>query len=110
MAVDPGHRRESWRAWERTGRDRIMLYALAVGRAQPSSFGAAITTENSGVEQRLSGLILCWPRVVPRPSVPSPDMLVHADQKIVLHKPIPVAGSAPRANGCRRVWDKGSAH
>jgi acyl dehydratase len=98
------------RSWDSTA---AMLYAVGVGA---STDEIEFTTENSsGVEQRVLptfatvigggaggggglGVIGSF----------NPAMLVHGEQAIELHSPLPVEGTASTSGKISGIWDKGS--
>lgn len=115
MPIDPnavGFRGEpTRRAW--TSDDSI-LYALGVGGgAEDPADELAFTTENTnGVDQQVlptmavvlgmgggSALAGIGPF--------NPAMLVHGEQAITLHRPIPVAGEVETVGEITAIWDKG---
>jgi acyl dehydratase len=93
-----------------------LLYALGVGAgaADPAGFELEYTTENSaGITQRV---LPTFPLVVPRgnewlTSIGdfSLSMLVHGEQSIELHNPIPVSGAASSTTTVSGMYDKGSS-
>jgi acyl dehydratase len=113
VTVDPrivGNRSEIWeRTW--TPADS-MLYALAVGAGlgDPTT-DLAFTTENTaGVEQRALPTLLCVLAAGATPDLGPIDrhMLLHAEQELVSHKPLPVGGRLRAVTTVSEVWDKGS--
>jgi acyl dehydratase len=105
-----GEPRES--SW--TSKD-CLLYALGVGAGvpDPTGFELEFTTENSqGVEQRV---LPTFPVVVPggkgamaKVGTFNPAMLVHGEQSVTLHAPLPVEGRVSGATTITGVYDKGS--
>lgn len=104
-----GPGRSSW-----TSSDAL-LYALAVGAGQDDPLAELdLTTENSeGIEQK----ILPTYAVVIKQRAPETKMsfadlgdarIVHAQQEIVLHQPLPVAGTAELTSTITGVFDQGS--
>jgi acyl dehydratase len=98
------------RAW--TSKDAI-LYALGVG----SGLGDPLqelqfTTENSAeVEQRVLptfGVLIAQTGGRRRLGDFNPAMLVHAEQGVTLHAPIPVEGAVRTTSKVTGIYDKGS--
>ena len=96
-----------------TSRDAL-LYALGVGAGQEDPLRELeLTTENSqGVVQRVLptfGVVVVQ-RGGPRRSLGDFDraMLVHAEQALVLHRPLPVEGRASITSTLVGIYDKGS--
>jgi acyl dehydratase len=96
-----------------------LLYALGVGAGatDPTGFELEFTTENSdGIEQKA---LPTMPVVIaPKQSRPGPmsaigtfdfAMLVHGEQAITLHRPMPVAGTAMMQGKVAAMYDKGKA-
>jgi len=100
-----------------TSKDSL-LYALGVGAGatDPTGFELEFTTENSdGVEQKA---LPTMPVVIggtggagPMNAIGTFDwaMLVHGEQAITLHKPVPVAGNAMVTGKVAAMYDKGKA-
>jgi acyl dehydratase len=100
-----------------TSKDSL-LYALGVGAGatDPTGFELEFTTENSdGIEQKA---LPTMPVVIgaaggagPMSAVGTFDwaMLVHGEQSVTLHKPVPVAGSAMVTGRVAAMYDKGKA-
>ena len=100
-----------------TSKDSL-LYALGVGAGatDPTGFELEFTTENSnGIEQQA---LLTMPVVIggtggagPMNAIGTFDwaMLVHGEQAITLHKPVPVAGTAMVTGKVAAMYDKGKA-
>jgi acyl dehydratase len=101
-----------------TSKDSL-LYALGVGAGatDPTGFELEFTTENSdGIEQKA---LPTMPVTISGPgSGPGPmaligtfdfAMLVHGEQSITLHQPVPVAGSAKIQGKVAAMYDKGKA-
>jgi acyl dehydratase len=103
-----GPREVSW-----TSRDAL-LYALGVGAGQDDPLRELeFTTENSqGVEQRVLptyGVVLLQGGGGRAPlGDVDRAMLVHAEQALTLHRPLPVAGRASVTSTVTGVYDKGS--
>lgn len=98
------------RSWTSTD---ALLYALGVG----AGFGDPLqelefTTENSeGIEQQVLptfGVLLSQAGRRRRLGDFDPAMLVHAEQGITLHRPLPVAGTARTTSTVTGIYDKGS--
>jgi acyl dehydratase len=100
-----------------TSKDSL-LYALGVGAGatDPTGFELEFTTENSnGIEQKA---LPTMPVVIggtggagPMSVIGTFDwaMLVHGEQAITLHKPVPVAGTAMVTGKVAAMYDKGKA-
>ncbi|GEL24591.1 3-alpha,7-alpha,12-alpha-trihydroxy-5-beta-cholest-24-enoyl-CoA hydratase [Pseudonocardia sulfidoxydans NBRC 16205] len=113
MPIDPGAvGREGapcTRSWDSTD---ALLYAVGVG----AGLGAPteeleFTTENSdGVVQRVLPTFAVLLSQAPTPSFGDVDraMLVHAEQDLVLHRPVPVEGTVTTTARITGVHDKGS--
>src|SRR5262245_31472140 len=91
-----------------------LLYALGVGAGQENPLEElAFTTENShGVVQQVLptfGVIVVQ-HGGPRQSFGDFNraMLVHAEQSLTLHRPLPVAGTASITSRLAGIYDKGS--
>ncbi|HUJ64844.1 MAG TPA: MaoC/PaaZ C-terminal domain-containing protein [Acidimicrobiales bacterium] len=92
-----------------------LLYALGVGAGvlDPTGFELEFTTENSqDVTQRV---LPTFPVVVPggagafgQIGTFNPAMLVHGEQSVQLHAPLPVEGSVSSVTTITGVYDKGS--
>lgn len=85
----------------------VMLYALGVGA---STDELCYTYENAELRTLPTfGVIPAFPALAGMGSVMSfnPMMLLHGEQKIVLHKPIPTSGSVTTEGEVMHVWDKG---
>lgn len=124
----------SERSWTSTD---CLLYALGVGAGMldPAGKELEFTTENSlGIEQRVlptfATIVGAGKRAAPRPGDPSPSqphtdesdrrqvafefgsfdpaMLVHGEQAIHLHGPIPAAGTVRTTTTVAGIYDKGS--
>jgi len=92
----------------------VLLYSLGVGAGQEEPLGELeFTTENSGdVVQRVLPTfgVLLTQRVSTRDQLGSFDnaMLVHAEQSLTLHRPLPVEGRASVVTRVAGIYDKGS--
>jgi acyl dehydratase len=92
-----------------------LLYALGVGAGaiDPTGFELEFTTENSnGVPQKV---LPTFPVVVPggaggftKVGSFNPAMLVHGEQSVELHGPLPVEGTVSAVTTITGVYDKGS--
>jgi acyl dehydratase len=92
-----------------------LLYALGVGAGvvDPTGFELEFTTENSqDVAQRV---LPTFPVVVPggagafgQIGTFNPAMLVHGEQSVALHGPLPVEGSVSSITTITGIYDKGS--
>jgi acyl dehydratase len=102
--TEPGRR--SWDSKD------ALLYALGVGCGVND---LAFVTENSqGVDQQVlptMGVVLGTPGSSPFEKVGEIDwtMLLHGEQSIELHQPIPVAGTVESVAEIVGIYDKGSA-
>jgi acyl dehydratase len=93
-----------------------LLYALGVGAGvlDPTGFELEFTTENSqDIAQRV---LPTFPVVVPQGSGAfgqigtfNPALLVHGEQSVALHGPLPVEGSIRSVTTITGIYDKGSA-
>ncbi|AEA25126.1 MaoC/PaaZ C-terminal domain-containing protein [Pseudonocardia benzenivorans] len=113
MPIDPGAvgregepRSRSWDSKD------ALLYAVGVGAGlgDPTR-ELEFTTENSdGVEQRVLPTFAVLLSQAPPPSFGEFDraMLVHAEQHLVLHRPVPVEGTVTARARVVGVHDKGS--
>jgi acyl dehydratase len=103
-----------------TSKDSL-LYALGVGAGQsdPTGFELEFTTENSdGIQQKA---LPTMPVVIASAGAPGSKgpmdaigtfdfaMLVHGEQAITLHQPIPVEGTATIKGRVAAMYDKGKA-
>lgn len=91
-----------------------LLYAVAVGAgAQNPADELAFTTENSqGIDQQVIPSFAAILAAARRPGeLGDFDManMVHAEQSVVFHSPIPPAGSAEAVSTLVGVYDKGKA-
>jgi acyl dehydratase len=101
------------RSWTSTD---ALLYALGVGAGQQDPLRELeFTTENSHeIEQRVLptfGIVLVqFGSTRERVSIGDfdPAMLVHAEQAITLHRPLPVEGAIRITNTVTGIYDKGS--
>jgi acyl dehydratase len=92
-----------------------LLYALGVGAGMidPTGFELEFTTENS---QEITQKVLpTFPVVVPggrggfnRVGSFNPAMLVHGEQSVELHGPLPVEGTVSSVTTITGIYDKGS--
>jgi acyl dehydratase len=112
MPIDPsvvGRKGEPrTRTWTSTD---ALLYAVGVGAGlgEPTQ-ELAFTTENSdGVEQRVLPTFGVLLSQAPPPPFGTfdPALLVHAEQEITLHRPVPVAGTVTATARVAGVYDKG---
>lgn len=102
---EPGER---W--WDSTD---AILYALGVGAGLGDPLRElAFTTENTdGVEQKVLptfGVLIARGGARRRLGDFDPAMLVHAEQGLILHRPLPVRGTARTTSRVTGIWDKGS--
>lgn len=92
--------------------DDALLYAVAVGAGQDPLAELPLTTENSiDVPQRVLPTFAAL--VAQRASRPpigpfDPAMLVHAEQRVVLPRPLPVAGTVQLVAEVESILDKGT--
>ena len=100
------------RSW--TSKDAL-LYAVGVGAGavDPTGFELEFTTENSnGVDQKVlptfAVIIGAGGGVMRNVGSFNPAMLVHGEQAIELHGPIPVEGTVRVTGKITGVYDKGS--
>jgi len=100
------------RAW---GSTDCLLYALGVGAGvlEPTGFELEFTTENSDdVEQRVlpTFAAIVGQGALPRSTLGDydPAMLVHGEQSIELHGPIPPDGAVTTVSRVAGIYDKGS--
>ena len=94
-----------------TERDSL-LYALAVGAGQQDPTAElAYTTENSaGVDQQVVpsfAVVLGFGDGIPDVGEYDPTRAVHAEQEMVLDRPVPPAGSAQATTTVTEIWGKG---
>jgi acyl dehydratase len=89
-----------------------LLYAVGIGAGTDE---LAFTTENtSGVDQQVFptfAVVLGWGQGSAMRGIGTfnPAMLVHGEQRITLHKPIPPEGSATLRSKIVGIYDKGKA-
>ncbi len=94
-----------------TSKDAL-LYAVAIGAGTEE---LAYTTENTnGVDQQVFPtfpVVIGWGKGSPIGAIGSfnPAMLVHGQQSVTLHRPIPPEGSARITGRITGVYDKGKA-
>ena len=94
-----------------TSKDAL-LYAVGIGAGTNE---LAFTTENTnGVEQQVfptMAVVLGWGMGSAMRGIGSfnPAMLVHGEQRVTLHKPIPPVGSATLKSKLVGIYDKGKA-
>lgn len=93
-----------------------LLYALGVGAGMidPTGFELEFTTENSqGITQRAlpTQVVVLGPGGGMGPDFGSFDLaaLVHGEQAIELHRPLPVEGTAKSKSRVAGIYDKGKA-
>jgi acyl dehydratase len=114
MALDhslvgvPGEPQE--RSWD--SKDAL-LYAVGVGAGLGDPLRElAFTTENcQGIEQQVLptyGVLIAQPRSGRSLGDFDRAMLVHAEQSVELHQPLPVAGTARTVSTVTGMYDKGS--
>ena len=90
-----------------------ILYALGVGAGLEDPLEELeFTTENSaGVEQRVLptfGVLIAQSRARRKLGDFNPAMLVHAEQDVTLHAPLPVEGKVRTVSKVTGIYDKGS--
>lgn len=89
-----------------------LLYAVGIGAGTDE---LAFTTENTnGVDQQVFPtfpVVIGWGRGSAMGNIGSfnPAMLVHGQQSVTLHRPIPVEGSATLESEVTAMYDKGKA-
>lgn len=98
------------RSWDSTD---AILYALGVGAGLGDPLRELeFTTENTeGVEQKVLptfGVLIARAGGRRRLGDFDPAMLVHAEQGLALHRPLPVQGTARTTSRVTGIWDKGS--
>lgn len=96
-----------------TSKDSL-LYALGVGAgvSDPTGFELGFTTENSSsVEQKAfpTQVVVMGAGSSPSFGDFNPVHLLHAEQAITLHQPVPPAGSAIATGKVGSIYDKGKA-
>lgn len=111
MPIDPGAVGATAGPVERSwSSDDCLLYALGVGAGVDEP---AFTTENTeGVEQRVLPtfpVLLGAGGAFAAVGSFDPAMLVHGEQGVARHGPLPVAGTASVTTRVTAIWDKGSA-
>lgn len=90
----------------------VLLYAVGVGAGHEE---LAFSTENtSDVEQQVLptfAVVIGWGRGSAMGKIGSfnPAMLVHGQQAVTLHRPIPVEGTATLTSEITGIYDKGKA-
>jgi acyl dehydratase len=98
------------RSWASTD---AILYALGVGAGlgDPGS-ELEFTTENSeGIAQKVLptfGVLIARSGSPRRLGAFDPAMLVHAEQGLTVHRPLPVTGTARTTSRVTGIWDRGS--
>ena len=91
--------------------DDVLLYALAVGAGQDDPLGElAFTTDNT--DGLAPAVLPTFAAIITRGSrIPlgdfDPALLVHAEQGVRLHAPLPVEGRATTTSTVTGVFDKG---
>lgn len=92
-----------------------LLYAVGVGAGQEPTDPSELpfVTENSaGVPQRvLPTFAVLLPEVIgafAHVGPFNPAMLVHGEERLVLHRELPVAGTISSTSEVTAIWDKGS--
>ncbi|MGH3166573.1 MAG: MaoC/PaaZ C-terminal domain-containing protein [Trebonia sp.] len=98
------------RSWD--SKDAL-LYAVGVGAGLGDPLSELeFTTENSeGIEQRVLptfGVLIAQARMARSLGDFNRAMLVHAEQYVELHRPLPVAGTASTVATVTGIYDKGS--
>ena len=95
-----------------TSKDAL-LYAVGIGAGTED---LAFTTENTkGVDQKVfptMAVVLGWGRgqgAMAKVGTFNPALLVHGQQAVTLHRPIPVEGSAILTSKIVGIYDKGKA-
>ena len=89
-----------------------LLYAVGIGAGTDE---LAFTTENTnGVDQQVFPtfpVVLGWGKGSPMSNIGSfnPAMLVHGQQAVTLHRPLPVEGTATVESEVVAMYDKGKA-
>src|SRR5215472_8227248 len=90
-----------------------LLYAVGVGAGLGDPLAELeFTTENcEGIEQRVLptfGVLIAQARGARSLGDFNRAMLVHAEQYVELHRPLPVAGTASTVSTVTGIYDKGS--
>jgi acyl dehydratase len=98
------------RSWD--SKDAL-LYAVGVGAGLGDPLAELeFTTENcEGIEQRVLptyGVLIAQARGARSLGDFNPAMLVHAEQSVELHRPLPVAGTVRTVSTVTGIYDKGS--
>jgi len=112
MPIDPGAVGRNGEPRSRTWTSKdALLYAVGVGAGlgEPTQ-ELAFTTENSaGVPQQVLPTFAVLLSQAPSPPFGTFDsaMLVHAEQEITLHRPVPVEGTVTATSRVAGVYDKG---
>jgi acyl dehydratase len=94
-----------------TSKDAL-LYAVSIGAGADE---LAFTTENTnGVDQQVFPtfpVVIGWGRGSAMGNIGTfnPALLVHGQQSVTLHRPIPVAGTATLTSEVTGIYDKGKA-
>jgi acyl dehydratase len=114
MPINPdavGSRGEPTRAsWTSTD---ALLYAVGVGAGQSPLDELQYTTENSAdVEQQVLPtfpVVIGWGKGTGMGNIGSfnPAMLVHGEQSVTLHRPLPVSGEVEIVGEVTGIYDKG---
>ncbi|MEV7005104.1 MaoC/PaaZ C-terminal domain-containing protein [Streptosporangium sp. NPDC051022] len=93
-------------------RDDVMLYAIAVGAGQRPDRELSLTTENSdGVRPQVLptfAALLSQRAVRPSPGEYDPAMVLHAEQHVTVHAPLPSEGTVSLTAHLEAIHDKGS--
>ncbi|MGH3492909.1 MAG: MaoC/PaaZ C-terminal domain-containing protein [Sciscionella sp.] len=116
MALDTSIAGTELPSWRRTWTaDEALLYAVAVGAGQHDpTEELALTTENTqGVRHKALGsfgIVLAQFGGPPAHHLDGVDFtqLLHAQQSITLHRPLPTSGSVDVASTVTDLFDKGS--
>lgn len=97
--------RQSWASKD------ALLYAVGVGAGQEPLEELEFTTENSnGIDQKVLPtfcVVLGFGGGMENIGTFNPAMLVHGEQKIVLHRDIPVSGEIETVSEVTGMYDKG---
>src|ERR1700678_417587 len=98
------------RSWD--SKDAL-LYAVGVGAGLGDPLNELeFTTENcEGIEQRVLptfGVLIAQARAARSLGDFNHAMLVHAEQYVELHRPLPVAGTVSTVSAVTGIYDKGS--
>jgi acyl dehydratase len=113
MPIDPSAVGTEFGPTERTWDSKdCLLYAVGIGGGMEE---LEFTTENSsGIDQKVfptfAAIVGQGAGFAMRGTIGSynPAMLVHAEQGITLHGPIPVEGTSQTTGKITGIWDKGS--